>query len=293
MIAITPRIFCLSLCFVLSLRGMGSAQTPPPSQWKWVNEDIAEGCQHATLHSSSMQRKIGYSVYLPPSYEVKGNQRFPVVYYLHGASGSEASSKEFAWAVRQAIAKGDIGDVIYVFPNGGHYSGYRDWDDGTVKAETWLIKELIPHVDATYRTIPNREGRALCGWSMGGDGSMRFLAKYPDMFCAAATMSAALGYQKGSSNDTATQHLVANADKLRGRVGIWMAVGENDFLKARNEAFAAKLKDLQIEHKFQILPDTGHNLGALSGKYHREIVTMLADHYAEATEQDRLRRPID
>lgn len=254
---------------------VAEAQRTPPSKWKWVDKNIAKGCQHATLFSDSMQREIGYSIYLPPSYKTSSNRRYPVVYYLHGASGSESSSREFAWAVQKGIAEGVISESIYVFPNGGHYSGYRDWDDGTVMAETWIIRELIPHIDANYRTIATRDKRALCGWSMGGGGSLRFLTKYPDMFCAAATLGAALNMRGSNPKDSATAHAKKNVDKLQGRTGIWMAVGEEDRLKAGNEAFAATLKELGIEHSLIVHPETGHNLGHMSAKFHRDIVLML------------------
>lgn len=262
------------------------AQRTPPSEWKWVDENIAKGCQHATLFSKSMQRDIGYSIYLPPSYEKSAKRRYPVVYYLHGASGSESSSREFAWAVQQGIADEVIEDTIYVFPNGGHYSGYRDWKDENVKAETWIIRELIPHIDATYRTHSTREKRALCGWSMGGGGSLRFLTKYPDMFCAAATLGAALNMRGSDPEDSATFHAKKNADKLRGRTGIWMAVGEDDRLKAGNESLSATLKNLKIDHSLTIHPETGHNLGQMSAKFHRDIVLMLNRHLTGKGKKD-------
>ena len=102
---------------------VADAQRTPPSEWKWVDKNIAKGCQHTTLFSKSMQRDIGFRIYLPPSYEEATKRRNPVVYYLHGASGSESSSREFAWAVQQGIADEVIEDTIYVFPNGGQGGG--------------------------------------------------------------------------------------------------------------------------------------------------------------------------
>ncbi|QEF96194.1 Endo-1,4-beta-xylanase Z precursor [Stieleria maiorica] len=280
-------VLFLGCCLVMTTAAFQShAQRPSPSQWKWVDKNIAEGCQHATLFSESMQREIGYSIYLPPSYNSSPDARYPVVYYLHGASGSESSSREFAWAVRKGIADGVIGEAIYVFPNGGHYSGYRDWEDDSVKAETWIIRELIPHIDATYRTLATRDKRALCGWSMGGGGSLRFLTKYPDMFSAAATLSAALNMRGGDPEDSATAHAEKNASKLRGRTGIWMAVGEEDRLKAGNESFSKRLTELQIDHSLTIHPATGHNLGEMSANFHRDIVLMLDRRLNGVTDSD-------
>lgn len=280
------RVCFLTFIAVTTTSAVVHAQRTSPSEWKWVDTNIAKGCQHATLFSMSMNREIGYSIYLPPSYEGSPKRRYPVVYYLHGASGSESSSREFAWAVQKGISEGVIEDTIYVFPNGGHYSGYRDWEDGSVKAETWIIRELIPHIDATYRTLATRNKRALCGWSMGGGGSLRFLMKYPDTFCAAATMSAALNMRGSNSADSATAHAKKNADKLRGRTGIWMAVGEDDRLKSGNESFSKTLKELGIDHSLIVHPETSHNLGHMSAKFHRDIVLMLNQQLTAPPDKD-------
>ncbi len=251
------------------------AQRTPQSEWKWVDTNIAEGCVHGTLHTESMDREVGYSVYLPPSYQSSGDRQYPVVYYLHGAGGSESSSREFAWAVKQAIEEGAINDVIYIFPNGGHYGGYRDWDDGAVLAETWIVKELMPHIEATYRTIESRKGRALCGWSMGGGGSLRFLMKYPERFCAAASISAAINMRGDHPEDSAEANLKRNIDQIRNNVGIWMAVGDEDRLKVDNEVFAEVLEEQCVQHSVTILPGVGHNLGQMSETFHRDIALFL------------------
>jgi enterochelin esterase-like enzyme len=252
-----------------------------PATWNWVVPEKIPGVTHATLMSASMKREIGFNVYLPPAYEKSPSLRFPVVYYLHGASGSERSALEFGDLVRRAIAGGEIGDVIYVFPNAGHYGGYRDWPDGRVMAETWIIKELIPHIDATHRTIAAREGRALSGWSMGGGGSLRFVLKYPEMFCAAATLSAALGYNE-NEGDTAAAHAKDHADAVRGKTGLFMVVGEDDGLYARHKPFLEELDALKITYTFKSQSSVGHNLGRMKELYGAEAVRFLAQHYAKA-----------
>ena len=285
-----PSLLLMMLAFAATLATTAFAQDAQeidrndPETWQWVVPEQIEGVIHDTLVSPSMRREVGFNVYLPPSYANDDTTRYPVVYYLHGASGTErAGAMEFMYTVRDAIRDGRIGDVIYVFPNGGHYSGYRDWDNANVKAETWIIRELIPHIDATYRTIARREGRALCGWSMGGGGSIKFLVKYPDMFCAAATMSAAVGGKESRNGETsvydyATQH----ADQLRGKTGIFMVVGEEDNLFERHGPFLDHLDLLGIACAFKTLPEVGHNLGTVKERFGDEIAQMLAKHYAKA-----------
>ena len=71
-----------------------------------------------------------------------------------------------------------------VLPNGGVSAFYKDSHDGRFPIETMFIKEFIPFIDKTYRTVAARKGRCIEGFSMGGCGSTRLAMKYPDMFCS-------------------------------------------------------------------------------------------------------------
>jgi endo-1,4-beta-xylanase len=74
--------------------------------------------------------------------------------------------------------------MIMVFPNGGRSTMYQDSADGRFMAETTFMRELIPHIDATYRTIADRKGRCIEGFSMGGRGSTNLAMKFPGTFCS-------------------------------------------------------------------------------------------------------------
>src|SRR5205085_1497127 len=74
--------------------------------------------------------------------------------------------------------------MIVVLPNGGKSTMYKDSYDGRFPIETIVIKELIPHIDQTYRTIAARKGRAIEGFSMGGRGATRLAIKHPDLFAS-------------------------------------------------------------------------------------------------------------
>src|SRR5437764_1642220 len=84
---------------------------------------------------------------------------------------------------------------IVISPNGD--SGYwSDWYNGGAFGppmyETYVIDQLMPLIDARFRTIPRRSQRAVLGVSMGGSGSMMFAARHPDLFTAAASLSGAV-----------------------------------------------------------------------------------------------------
>lgn len=147
---------------------------------------LAQHIVHQTYQSEAMRRKVGYSLYLPPGYNDKKNAavRYPVIYHLHGAGGNELRAVASAQVLHEAIMAGRTPEIIMVFPNGGRSTMYQDSADGRFLAETTFIKELIPHIDATYRTIADRKGRCIEGFSMGGRGAVHLALKHPDLFCS-------------------------------------------------------------------------------------------------------------
>lgn len=104
-----------------------------PETWKWNDpKDFnIPGLRHGVIESTAMKRSVGYNIYLPPQYENEPTRRFPVVFFLHGAGGTESSDAGLAYTVHAEVKAGTIPPVIYIFPNGGKTSGYRDWTNGS------------------------------------------------------------------------------------------------------------------------------------------------------------------
>jgi endo-1,4-beta-xylanase len=260
------------------------ADSRAPSTWTWNVPEPVPGMIHGELHSASMDRLVGFNVCLPASYEREPARRYPVVYFLHGASGTERSDTGFGHLARDEIAAGRIDDVIYVFPNGGKYSGYVDWPDQNVKAETWLVHELIPHIDATYRTLGTREGRAAAGYSMGGGGALRLAVKHPELFCAVASLAGAFDLAPQRAETRATPDWVAaHADRLRDRLALMFVVGGRDRLLARHHRLLAVLDEHRLPYVYAVHPELAHNLGHLTAHYGRDMIRWLAQHYAPAS----------
>jgi enterochelin esterase-like enzyme len=248
----------------------------------WNNPDrpAIPGVEHGVLRSRSMDRDVGYNVYLPPGYAdtKNGAKRYPVIYFLHGAGGNENSDAGgFSDMVRKEIEAKRIPPVICVFPNGG-MSGYTDRPADKIMGETLIVKELVPHIDARYRTIATREGRALCGFSMGGGGAIRLALKYPDLFSAAGSWAGALRMRGGDSDPAALAK--ENAEKVRGRVRLLMIVGDQDMTFAPHPPFVQALKDLKIGHEYRVLEGVGHNLGAYHQQTGAEMVRFVAGGFA-------------
>lgn len=152
----------------------------------WSGEVTLRSFQSTALHAD-----YRYTVYLPDGYET-GRLKYPVLYLLHGNGGNENDwlvQGQVQPTVDVLIREGRVQPLIIVMPGGG--SSW--WVDGNRdQAETALIKELIPHIDASYRTISAREGRMIAGLSAGGYGTANAVFKYPELFTAAAALSPAI-----------------------------------------------------------------------------------------------------
>jgi len=135
---------------------------------------------------------ILYNVYVPPGYD-EGQRRYPTLYDLHGLTGNQDSDDQVVTAsLESAMRKSLIGPLLIVFPDGLVESYYANSKDGSKPSETRIVRELIPHIDQTYRTIADRRERLVTGFSMGGYGSMELAVKFPDVFRAGITYDGAL-----------------------------------------------------------------------------------------------------
>jgi S-formylglutathione hydrolase FrmB len=203
--------------------------TPRLSSWNNIPTGaLPTGVQHLSFLSNSMQTNVGFSIYLPPSYATSPTKEFPVVYWLHGIGGNEnGGASVVANALASGINSGSVAPMIVVFVNGtaplaplpdGPDAGsdpddggvvgtfYTDSFDGKIKGETSIIGELIPYVDANFRTIESREGRAIEGFSMGGYGALRLAAKYLELFSSVVTMGGALLSASSLANRNAAEY---------------------------------------------------------------------------------------
>lgn len=128
------------------------------------------------------------NVLLPEDYH-SGGRSYPVVYMFHGG-GTDADFRFFDRAGIRDWAAGK--PVIVVMPDGGHAGWYCDpvnSNTGPRNWETFHIEQLIPWIDAEFRTIAERDGRAVSGFSMGGFGALKYAAKHGDRFASVSAHS--------------------------------------------------------------------------------------------------------
>ena len=139
-----------------------------------------------------MDTEVGYSILLPPAYP-SSEQRYPVIYWLHGVNDDEGRApRPVAQSMIEAMETGGARSMIIVFVNGAPATFYTDSPDGRFLSETAFIDELIPHIDATYRTVADRTGRAVEGFSMGGFAALSHGLRRPELFGSVVAYAPAL-----------------------------------------------------------------------------------------------------
>lgn len=267
------------------------------AEWLDPNHDATNGAQYKTFQSKVLDREVSYLIYLPPGYD-KAAQRYPVIYWLHGMGGNQqAGAMMFVPAVEAAVKQGAMPPTIVVLVNGMVTSFYCDAVGGKLPMESVIIKDLIPHIDQTYRTVAKREGRAIQGFSMGGYGSAHLGLKYPELFGTVVVDAGALldpaaqsptGPMQGVFGDDRERRVAEhpntlarkNADRLRGQTHIRIGVGSEDSLLSRNESLHDVLTQLKIDHQYEVVPGVGHE----SGKYYRLLGAKGFDIHRKAFE---------
>ncbi len=274
------------------------AKEPAPFAWvsplanaEWAKQILPPTVKHVTFKSPSMGIDVGYYIYLPPGYETS-QERYPVVYHLHGGRpGAENKAVRLASYVDAAIKKGTIKPTIYVFPNGGPVSWYDMPEMKHGLGESVFVNEVVPHIDATYRTWGTREGRALEGYSQGGRGTTRIMFKHPELFLSVAPGGSGYGpektIQENDGYESATlrflpigynawdlaKSFAARKEAPQLKILIWD--GTKCFNYEFNLKFAAYLKELGIAHEMLVIDGVGHTA---TGSYDKNGDDVMRHH---------------
>jgi S-formylglutathione hydrolase FrmB len=277
-------------CLLLLLLDCCAAQAQVTPGARWVTPAVtAPGVEFRTFDSTAAKAKVSFHVFTPEVYQTETERRFPVLYWLHGTAGGLPGIAPLSAFFGRAMEEGKIPPMLVVFPNGTAASMWCDSKDGKTPVETILIKELIPHMDATFRTQAKREGRIIEGFSMGGYGAARLGFKHPQLFGAVSILaggplgldftgpraSANPAERERILNDTfggdlayyRAQHPITiaqqQADAVRGNMRVRIAVGLRDNSGPLNRAYSDHLRQLRIEHEFVKVPDVDHDSIAL------------------------------
>jgi hypothetical protein len=199
------------------------------------------------------------------------------------------------------MTSGEIIPMIWVFPDGQRDSYYGNAFDGHKQVYTHVIEELLPYIDANFKTKADRNNRAMEGFSMGGFGSGLYAAKNPELFSATLLYGAVLPnwadllrkeadtalemYNNQESNwlpYSIYDVTAANAAAIAATVDYKQIVGDADGHRQGNFVFRDFLLSIGIDPQFQILPGVTH----LGGLYLTEGsgLAFLNDHFLRASQ---------
>jgi enterochelin esterase-like enzyme len=234
-------------------------------------------------------------VYTPPDYASNPTARYPVAYLQHGAGEDErgwSAQGRVNFILDNLIAEGKARPMIVVMDNGGGsalfapgaragrgsgtagagtnqpaFSRFGLMSAATSRFSNTLLHEIIPMIDSTYRTIPDRGHRAMAGLSMGAFQAYQIVLNHPDTFCAMGAFSGGAG---GITNlATAYNGLFADADAFNKKINVMffsMGTAEN-LTTTRN--LDKLLADAHINHVYYESPGTAHEWQSWRRSFHQ------------------------
>ncbi len=283
LVRVPSRVVLLCLVMLGLAHGVPSAHARADVEWR-TPAVAAPRVSYQTFHSPAAGTQVSFHLYTPSAYGQAGGHRFPVVYWLHGSGGGLSGIAPLARLIDAAIGAGQIPPLLVVFVNGLRMGMYVDWKSGAVPVETVIVRDLVGHIDMTFRTIATREGRLLDGFSMGGYGAARLGFKYPELFGAVSIMGAGplqealtttprasgqraedllqsvyAGDQANFRAVSPRRHAAENAVRIARASRVRMVIGDRDETYANNRAFHEHLEALGIPHEWIVLPGVGHD----------------------------------
>jgi enterochelin esterase family protein len=266
---------------------------PGPESSLFAVTDVPHGTVSAVwCPSPSLHLTRRMLIYTPPGYET-GNQRYPVLYLLHGAGGDEeewTGQGRTPEILDNLIGQGKAKPMIVVMPNGHSNQSLTpslaapatpsmNTGEGGMRLAPFeqypqsLISDVIPFVEKTYRTLANRENRAVAGLSMGGAQALYAGLKHRDRFAWVASFSGAFILWRGATSSTpgAPRGLDAKAvaamfPDLTAETAaqlrlFYLSCGMDDGLLASNRQFKDWLKSRNISFVDVETPGYAHVWG--------------------------------
>jgi len=244
---------------------------------------------YCNVPSKSMNKSFPALIFTPTDY-LKSNKAYPVVYMLHGTNSMQLNEKGIREMYNPSTKMREMAEMfktIIVAPLVGNTYYLNSPLMKENLYATFISCELTNFVDENYRTLSERNGRILCGFSMGGYGAVSLLCRYPDIFSIAieragvlnlATNLTDLNWDKIDENITTVlgdyythgenYHLnscfnLINHIRERKDISFVIEVGREDFLYKTNQSFHQKLLELHIPHIYNET-EGGHEWNANS-----------------------------
>jgi enterochelin esterase-like enzyme len=255
-------------------RPTGGIEIPTPGEDFFLAKNVPHGDVREHWYYSDITGKWRCTfVYTPPEYDRSPKKRYPVLYLLHGAGENErgwSRQGHMSFIIDNLIAEKKAVPMIVVMDN-----GYATAKNATAQpaaapgrnmsrmAETLeqvYVKEIIPNIDLSYRTIPKKESRAMAGLSMGGMQTMMIGMNHLELFSYYGFFSGAIMGGIMDDPKTAFNGAFADAASFNKKVKLmWFGAGsgETPFVKTVDD-LRKKLESLGIKSVSYISQGTFH-----------------------------------
>lgn len=224
---------------------------------------------HGVLHTHTYNSSLGLGtrraiVYTPPNYDRNRRDRFPVLYLLHGSGDTEASWTAVGRAeaiVDNLLAATQAKPMIIVMPN-GHITTADQPEPKPAEFRRLfgldLVRDLIPLIDSSYRTLPSRQGRAVAGLSMGAYQAMWFAMDHPHLVSALGVFSGGIFMPASEGEADITRYATSSA-ALKHPLDVFrIAIGDRDMNLPLSKKLDSLLTTHNVKHEFQLSPGAGH-----------------------------------
>jgi enterochelin esterase family protein len=261
-------------------------EVPEPGATYYSIEAVPHGQVREVWYDSKVTGAWRHAlVYLPPSYDVESTTRYPVLYLQHGGGEDETGwirQGKANFILDNLIVAGRSKPMIVVMAYGyarragqpvpnlagrpfGSPEAMKAMQEMTAAFEADVTEALIPFIDSTFRTIANRDHRAMAGLSMGGMQTFQVTLNHLDLFSHIGGFSGAAGplVLGGQKLDPKTAYGGVFADPLAFAKKVrllWLGVGteEPERMRAGIRALHASLTEANIAHVYYESPGTDH-----------------------------------
>lgn len=249
-----------SMMYFGSQRWGSAVEIPAKDEDFYALKNVPHGqLREIFFYSKSTDSQRRAFVYTPPGYDQNANQRYPVLYLQHGWGENEYGwgvQGRTAWIIDNLLAEKKIKPFIivmtYGMTNDRRLGGLRDYD---IKPfETVLVQELVPHIDANFRTLPDQPNRAMAGLSMGAMQTRLITLKNLDKFSH-------IGLFSGGS---ISMEDVNKAEGFKDKVKlVFVSYGSKELggdrpNRADPKANTEAIKAAGINSHFYVSPETAH-----------------------------------
>jgi enterochelin esterase-like enzyme len=224
-----------------------SGPSPSPTA---TSAPLAGRVERGTYPSTVTGRTESYRIYLPPGYH-QADRRYPALYLLHGWPYDETHWDNLGVdeVADAGIVAGTLSPFIIVLPGADSDGLYVTTSGGAGSFEEQLVNELMPHVDATFRTVQTRDARAIGGISRGGVWALEIALRHPDAFAIVGAHSPALSANRAPpAYDPFTLMNQPGVESLR----IYLSAGDRDWAREATRQLHQALNTQGISNQFVV-----------------------------------------